>query len=498
MVPSLRDRLDERINPILVKEMYQAIRSRVFMTAFWLLLLISFTIYCLVYHNVEYSTGKYMLSWFTPFLVIMVVFFIPSTAFFGLYREVTNKTLELVQVTRMSPHRLVRGLLCAAAVKVVLFYAILAPFVVTSFLFGGVDLVMVLTISFGAFMISLCACALSLSFAAQAVYPRMRNAVRWMYSLGLIAAVLSLYGMTGVFFYGPSFFFSSSSGFDMGLFIAILLCWTALFIVFIIFLSSVAANSLTFPHNRSSARSKVLSLVLVPVFFLALLLTEILNGSRDFDGLIAPFQALSCTFIGLASLLWITAGEHVPWRHQVRFNKKRGIGLFYWTFFRDGPLATMCYLFLIAAVIGVCVLILGQAELLKGGSISSREFKSALYPIPFTVTYVLYLSMFAHIINRLLPARLRSDYMKRCALLFAVLVMGLLAVLVYSATDLDTFPGTLSALVPFLYLITLDSDPSGIFVAIDLAPIFFIGFLYHVSRYAPRTRKKALEREGAS
>ena len=80
MVPRIRDWLDARVNPILVKEMHQAIRSRVFMTAFWLMMMISFSIYCIVYLNVRESAGQSMFAWFVPFLVIMVVFFIPSAA----------------------------------------------------------------------------------------------------------------------------------------------------------------------------------------------------------------------------------------------------------------------------------------------------------------------------------------------------------------------------------------------------------------------------------
>ena len=88
--------------------------------------------------------------------------------------------------------------------------------------------------------------------------------------------------------------------------------------------------------------------------------------------------------------------------------------------------------------------------------------------------------------------------MRRCVLLLVVIFMGLFTLLIVTGTGAGRVPNSLNVFLPFLYIVTLDSEPAGSDVMVHLSLIFTICFVWHIYRFGLRTRRNTLPREDAS
>ncbi len=136
--------LDDRFNPILVKETRQALKSRQFLITFGLILLFSFGWSLIgtfmqmpmVYYNPSAPTllwGYYLL------LAVPMLFVVPLAAFRSLAVEVDDGTLELLQVSTLSPTDIVLGKLCSALLQMMLYFVALVPCVSYAYTLRGID-----------------------------------------------------------------------------------------------------------------------------------------------------------------------------------------------------------------------------------------------------------------------------------------------------------------------------------------------------------------------
>ena len=107
------DRLSDRLNPLLVKEVRQALKGRLFLTAFGLLLLGAWGVSLLGVN----AAGEAIYSQSTPGLLgayvvalqIAVLAFVPTVAFRSMQAESEFNTWELVCITTLSPPILTAG-----------------------------------------------------------------------------------------------------------------------------------------------------------------------------------------------------------------------------------------------------------------------------------------------------------------------------------------------------------------------------------------------------
>ncbi|MBI5818873.1 MAG: hypothetical protein HZA88_07785 [Verrucomicrobia bacterium] len=162
--PTLMSRLSDWLNPILVKEVRQAVHGREFNYSFSLSLLIGLVI---ALHGSAYAepgsaTGKGVFTALTVCLGIVSLVVAPIGAFFALNGERIEKTFDMVTLTALSCRAIVVGKLLAQVVKLLTFFAALSPFMAMSFLLGGVDLPTILDSLLMLFLASLWVCALCL------------------------------------------------------------------------------------------------------------------------------------------------------------------------------------------------------------------------------------------------------------------------------------------------------------------------------------------------
>jgi hypothetical protein len=152
------DDASDRLSAIAVKEVRQVVRSREFTYAFFASLVAAVAI--AFFGAADALTGNGTSGTWT-FVALMVCLtllgltVVPLGAFNALRTERMEQTLDLITITALSPRRVVTGKLMAQVVKLVTFFAAVAPFMAMSFLLGGIDFITIL-ISLGVlFMLSL-------------------------------------------------------------------------------------------------------------------------------------------------------------------------------------------------------------------------------------------------------------------------------------------------------------------------------------------------------
>ncbi|QDS93462.1 ABC-2 family transporter protein [Roseimaritima multifibrata] len=138
------ERLGDSLNPILVKETRQSLKSRQFLVTFSLLLLASFG--WSVVGSMMLMPGLYyrpsaapMLVGYYLLLAVPMLFVVPVAAYRSLAVEIDDGTLELLRVTTLSPMQIVMGKFCSALLQMMLYFIVLIPCVAYAYALRGID-----------------------------------------------------------------------------------------------------------------------------------------------------------------------------------------------------------------------------------------------------------------------------------------------------------------------------------------------------------------------
>ncbi|MEX0818293.1 MAG: hypothetical protein WD070_01835 [Pirellulaceae bacterium] len=147
------ERGGERLNPILVKEGRQALKSKQFVITFTLLLLAgwvwSMLGVALLSPGVYYAPGgRFMLSGYFIILAIPVLIIVPFSAFRSLAAEREDGTFELLSITALSSRQIVTGKLGSAVLQMLVYYSALAPCIAFTYLLRGIDIVTIVFLLF--------------------------------------------------------------------------------------------------------------------------------------------------------------------------------------------------------------------------------------------------------------------------------------------------------------------------------------------------------------
>ncbi|MEO6710816.1 MAG: hypothetical protein ABI054_01840 [Planctomycetota bacterium] len=137
--------IDDRLNPILVKEVRQALRGRYFRNLFWFTVVAATGISVL---NLLTADGNNSLatvgtSFFHANFTVMAIatmVFVPFWAFQSMSGEWEENTYDLLVISNLRPRQLLIGKALAAGVQSLLCFSAFAPYLASTFLMGGVDL----------------------------------------------------------------------------------------------------------------------------------------------------------------------------------------------------------------------------------------------------------------------------------------------------------------------------------------------------------------------
>jgi len=135
----------ERLNPILVKEARQALRSRQFTTTFFLMLAAGWAWSILglamigpaVYYSAD---GPSMFYGYHVILALPLLVVAPYAAFHSLSAERQDRTYELVSITTLGATQILSGKLCAVMLQMAVYLSAIFPCLAFTYLLRGLDL----------------------------------------------------------------------------------------------------------------------------------------------------------------------------------------------------------------------------------------------------------------------------------------------------------------------------------------------------------------------
>jgi hypothetical protein len=180
----VRRALGDRLNPILVKEVRQALRGRYFRILFTATLTFATVVGLMV---VAFAARGNQESIGVPFFMVMfgcmaaaVHAFTPFWAYLSTSSEWDENTHDLLVLSNLRPRQIVAGKLLSALVQALLYYSTFGPFLVFAFLLNGVDLLSITVIL---------ACSLATCAALSLVGIALASLARTRAARGLLMAV---------------------------------------------------------------------------------------------------------------------------------------------------------------------------------------------------------------------------------------------------------------------------------------------------------------------
>ncbi|MFT3840015.1 MAG: ABC transporter permease [Myxococcaceae bacterium] len=136
------ERVGERVNPIIVKEIRQGLRTRAFWIFFSLMLFGCLVISLVAAATTEsYSNdGKGYFMAYDVCLALVLFFVIPYSAFRSMAREREEETWVLLTLTGLGPKAILRGKMGSFMLQGGLYACAAAPFLLFSYYLNGIDL----------------------------------------------------------------------------------------------------------------------------------------------------------------------------------------------------------------------------------------------------------------------------------------------------------------------------------------------------------------------
>jgi len=131
-----------RINPIVVKELRQGLKSKSFLICF--LGLQAFMVLCMTvyFQNADSIDGLQGADgFFWTMIGLALLFFLPLRSLFSIYNELRGNTLELLYLTHMRSAQIVGGKWMAQAIQGLMLICSVLPYFVLRYLLGRVNII---------------------------------------------------------------------------------------------------------------------------------------------------------------------------------------------------------------------------------------------------------------------------------------------------------------------------------------------------------------------
>ena len=139
-------RLDDAANPIAVKELRQAVRSKLIASMIVLFLLIQFSVIGIMiafqspYSSYDYSMGSSAFVTLFTILQIACIIFVPMYTGSRMMFERVGVDIDLTYITTLSPGSVVAGKFFSGLVLIIVIYSACVPFVTFTYFLRGIDL----------------------------------------------------------------------------------------------------------------------------------------------------------------------------------------------------------------------------------------------------------------------------------------------------------------------------------------------------------------------
>lgn len=294
--------LSDRMNPVFVRELQQALKGRVFGVSLYLSLLaiIGLGIYFAGLSSNPVSDEPRGRDAFQSVLMILapiLIVIVPAQALHSTVKEVQGGAAELLFLSRITPFGLIRGKLFAALGQSLLYLSLFAPALAMTFLLRGVDVQMI-----GIHLVlAALASVVCTSFAVAAgTLARFRPITAFVTGLTILALVWALFMAWGFIAFGMRAFLGSGLSW-----IATVSAVAVVTTLAVALFSVCGCTMLKHPYeNRSSAIRVYVVVMMIAVF--ALNGVVWLSSARDE---MLRFSSLSATAIAAIFFLFASTED---------------------------------------------------------------------------------------------------------------------------------------------------------------------------------------------
>ena len=189
------ERSGEKLNPILVKEARQALKSKQFLITFILLLICgwgwSLMAVAILGRNVYYApSGPFLLVGYSIILTVPLLLIVPFAAYRSLASEREDGTFDLLSITTLSSRQIVSGKLGSAVLQMIVYYSALSPCIAFTYLLRGIDIITIMLLLFYTFLASLILSVFGLLVATITHIRHLQILLSVALLLGLVAATI--------------------------------------------------------------------------------------------------------------------------------------------------------------------------------------------------------------------------------------------------------------------------------------------------------------------
>ncbi len=309
----LADVVTDRLNPILVKETRQALKSRQFIITFMLLLTVAWliSVFGIMFNGpaIEYgSAGRVFFGWYVGVLGFATLFIVPFGAFRSMLNERDQNTFELLSISTLTPRQIVSGKLLSSLVQVFIYYSAIAPFIAFTSLLQGFDLPVVILLLSGGLLWSVFVSMVAIMLSTLA------NSRQWqaINTIGILALLLWQMGLA--FGFG-GMAIAESVPFDSEEFWWTICCMVIGTGSYLVLAQQIAVSRLTFESGNRSSGIRIISSAQFWLVWLVVLGYGCWYGASSIDDeAIFALAMMSCIHWVIAGLIFSTESEDVSRR----------------------------------------------------------------------------------------------------------------------------------------------------------------------------------------
>ncbi len=343
--------LGDYLNPILVKETRQALKSRQFTASFWLVLLFaagwSFVGISLLMPKVYYlPSGRYMLSGYFLILCVPLLLIVPFSAFRSLATECEDGTYELLSITSLSARQIVTGKLGSAILQMMVYYAALAPCIAFTYLLRGMDVGTIAVLLVSTFLVSILFSCVGLVFAG------MHKSKQWQAMISVLLLLMLLIGGWAWGFWLMALVYEgggtlNSPEFWIGVGFAL-----SIYATVVVMLILIAAAQNSFASDNRSTQIRITMLVQLVVYAGWMMYLWITIAAEPFSVLTLIFGGIVWTIYGA-----FLTGEIAELSPRARRDLPQTFfGRMFLTWFNPG--SATGYVFIVGSFLALIVLVL--------------------------------------------------------------------------------------------------------------------------------------------
>ncbi len=284
-INSVANFVSDRANPVVVKELRQAVQSRLVIAILLLFLLANVTVtasYLTWSPDIQSNmqAGQNLFSMLFGLLVVTSMIFVPLYAAIRMTMERNNSNIDLLFITTIPAGAIIRGKFWSAAALTALIYSTCLPFLTLTYLLRGIDLPSIFVVLSGAFLATLLVIMLAVFVGSVSGGMLLRVLLGalliWIgaWTMGMVILI----GTTSVQFGFGSDVFSHDGIIGIGMTLASsFAAWTLLYLLSVAAVSAPSSNRM-FP---------VRIFITISCFVLAAIVALTAYSQKDLDPIIA-------------------------------------------------------------------------------------------------------------------------------------------------------------------------------------------------------------------